>query len=141
MTIDQISIFLENKFGRLNEILSILAQEDIRVIAASVADTSDYGILRLITSNQIKALQVLKKNGVSANLNTVLAISTDSSFGEMSKTLEYFTKAGINIEYMYCFSTKQKAVVVLRTNNVDAAHEVIRRYGLNNLSEAELNNL
>ncbi|MBO7427861.1 MAG: acetolactate synthase [Paludibacteraceae bacterium] len=141
MTINQISIFLENKFGRLNEILSFLSKENIRVITATVADTSDYGILRLITSNQIKALQLLKENGVSANLNTVLAISVDSSIDKFAETIQCFTKAGISIEYMYCFSINQKAILVLRTNNIDAAHEVIRRYGMNNLSEAELNNL
>jgi hypothetical protein len=141
MTINQISIFLENKFGRLNEILSFLSKENIRVITATVADTSDYGILRLITSNQIKALQLLKENGVSANLNTVMAISVDSSIGKFAETIQCFTKAGISIEYMYCFSINQKAILVLRTNNIDAAHEVIRRYGMNNLSEAELNNL
>lgn len=141
MTINQISIFLENKFGRLNEILSFLSKENIRVIAATVADTSDYGILRLITSNQIKALQLLKENGVSANLNTVIAISVDSSIDKFAETIQCFTKAGISIEYMYCFSINQKAILVLRTNNIDAAHEVIRRYGMNNLSEAELNNL
>ncbi|MBO7606286.1 MAG: acetolactate synthase [Paludibacteraceae bacterium] len=141
MTINQISIFLENKFGRLNEILSFLSKENIRVIAATVADTSDYGILRLITSNQIKALQLLKANGVSANLNTVMAISVDSSIDKFAETIQCFTKAGISIEYMYCFSINQKAILVLRTNNIDAAHEVIRRYGMNNLSEAELNNL
>lgn len=141
MTINQISIFLENKFGRLNEILSFLSKENIRVVAATVADTSDYGILRLITSNQIKALQLLKENGVSANLNTVLAISVDSSIDKFAETIQYFTKAGISIEYMYCFSINQKAILVLRTNNINAANEVIRRYGLNNLSEAELNNL
>ena len=141
MTINQISIFLENKFGRLNEILSFLSKENIRVITATVADTSDYGILRLITSNQIKALQLLKANGVSANLNTVMAISVDSSIDKFAETIQCFTKAGISIEYMYCFSINQKAILVLRTNNIDAAHEVIRRYGMNNLSEAELNNL
>lgn len=141
MTINQISIFLENKFGRLNEILSFLSKENIRVIAATVADTSDYGILRLITSNQIKALQLLKENGVSANLNTVMAISVNSSIDKFAETIQCFTKAGISIEYMYCFSINQKAILVLRTNNIDAAHEVIRRYGMNNLSEAELNNL
>ena len=141
MTINQISIFLENKFGRLNEILSFLSKENIRVITATVADTSDYGILRLITSNQIKALQLLKENGVSANLNTVMAISVDSSIDKFAETIQCFTKAGISIEYMYCFSINQKAILVLRTNNIDAAHEVIRRYGMNNLSEAELNNL
>ncbi|MCQ2211001.1 MAG: acetolactate synthase [Paludibacteraceae bacterium] len=141
MTINQISIFLENKFGRLNEILSILSKESIRVITATVADTSDYGILRLITSNQIKALQLLKDNGVSANLNTVLAISIESTMGKFAETIELFTKAGISIEYMYSFSFSGKTILVLRTNNIDAAHDVIRRYNLNNLSEAELNNL
>lgn len=141
MTINQISIFLENKFGRLNEILSLLSKANLRIIAASVADTSDYGILRLITDNQIKAIQTLKDNGVGANLNTVMALSVDSSLSEMSKTIEYFTKAGINIEYMYCFSTNSKAILILRINNIDAAHEVIRRFGLNNLSEEELNRL
>ncbi len=141
MTINQISIFLENKFGRLNEILSILSKENLRVITATVADTSDYGILRLITSNQPKALQLLKENGVSANLNTVMAISVGSSMGKIAETIEYFTKGGISIEYMYCFSINQKSVLILRTNNIDAANDVIRRYSLNNLSEAELNNL
>ena len=78
---------------------------------------------------------------MSANLNTVMAISVDSSIDKFAETIQCFTKAGISIEYMYCFSINQKAILVLRTNNIDAAHEVIRRYGMNNLSEAELNNL
>ena len=69
MTISQISVFVENKFGRLNEILSFLSKENIRIIAATVADTTEYGILRLITTNQHKAFQLLKAQGVSANLS------------------------------------------------------------------------
>ena len=79
MTISQISVFVENKFGRLNEILSFLSKENIRIIAATVADTTEYGILRLITTNQHKAFQLLKAQGVSANLSDVLAVKTDAT--------------------------------------------------------------
>ena len=141
MTISQISVFVENKFGRLNEILSFLSKENIRIIAATVADTTEYGILRLITTNQHKAFQLLKEQGVTANLSDVLAIKTDASAGKFSETIECFTKAGISIEYMYCFSDKTNGVVVMRPNNMEAAHEVIRRNELNCLTESELNAL
>lgn len=141
MTINQISVFVENKFGRLNEILSFLSKENIRIIAATVADTTEYGILRLITTNQHKAFQLLKAQGVSANLSDVLAVKVDSAIGKFTETIELFTKAGISIEYMYCFSVNSEAVMILRPNNLEAAHEVIRRNNLNCLTESELNSL
>ncbi len=76
MTVNQISIFLENKYGKLSEILALLAEERIRIIAATVADTSEYGILRIIVSDPQKAYKILKENNVSANLTDVLAIVT-----------------------------------------------------------------
>ncbi|MDR0232567.1 MAG: acetolactate synthase [Dysgonamonadaceae bacterium] len=127
MTINQISIFLENKFGKLNEILSILSKENIRIIAATVADTSDYGILRIITSDQQKAYNLLKEKQVSANLSEVIAIEIDPSIGKFAETIELFTQAGIEIEYMYCFSVNHKAMLVLRTKNLETAFEVIRK--------------
>lgn len=141
MTINQISVFVENKFGRLNEILSFLSQENIRIIAATVADTTEYGILRLITSNQHKAFQLLKEQGVTANINDVLALKTNSTVGSFAETFELLTKSGISIEYMYCFSAKTEGVLVLRPNNMEAALDAIRRNSLNCLSESELNNL
>ena len=75
MTVNQISIFLENKYGKLSEILALLAEEKIRIIAATVADTSEYGILRIIVSDPQKAYKILKGNNVSANLTDVLAIA------------------------------------------------------------------
>ena len=103
MTISQISVFVENKFGRLNEILSFLSKENIRIIAATVADTTEYGILRLITTNQHKAFQLLKAQGVSANLSDVLAVKTDATVGKFSETIEFFTKAGIHIHNSVTF--------------------------------------
>ena len=141
MTINQISIFLENKFGRLSEVLAILRHENIRVIAATVADTSDYGILRIITTNQQKAYLTLLENKVSVNMNEVLAISMDSKIGQLSETVQKFSQSGITIEYMYCFSFNQKSIFVLRSSNMKEANEVARKLNLNTLSEAELINL
>ena len=141
MTMNQISIFLENKFGRLSEILSILRDENIKVIAATVADTSDYGILRIITTDQQKAFKILTKNGVSANMNEVLAISLDSRIGQLSDAIEKITKSGITIDYMYCFSLNQKSMLVLRSSNMDALNDVAHKFNMNCISETDLINL
>lgn len=141
MTINQISIFLENKYGKLCEILGLLAEENIRIIAATVADTSEYGILRIIVSDPQKAFKVLKEKNVSANMTDVLAITSESRAGSFVNTLCQFTKGGISIEYMYCFSVKEKSILILRTNNREAAREVIRRQNLEYICENELANL
>ena len=141
MTINQISIFVENKYGRLGEILATLTNENIHIIAATVADTSEYGILRLIVTEPEKAYGILKQNNISANLTDVLAISTESSAGSFAKTLKLFTQSGLSIEYMYCFSLKERSVIILRTNNREAAREVVRRNDLGYISESDLQKL
>jgi hypothetical protein len=142
MTVNQISIFIENKYGKLCEILTLLAEENINIIAATVADTSEYGILRLIVTKPEAAYNILKKNNVNANLTDVLAIVTGSSAaGSFAETLKYFTQSGLSIEYMYCFSLNEKSILILRTNNREAAREVIRRQNLEYLSENNLVNL
>ena len=138
MTVNQISIFLENKYGKLSEILALLAEENIRIIAATVADTSEYGILRIIVSDPQKAYKILKSNNVSANLTDVLAIVTNSCAGSFAQALTHFTKAGLSIEYMYCFSLNDKSILILRTNNREAAREVIRRQNLEGICESDL---
>ena len=140
MTINQISIFLENKYGTLNEMFALLGKEHIRVIAATVADTSEFGILRMIVSDAKKAHQLLKDNHVSVHLAEVLAISTLSSAGSLADTLAVFTQAGLSIEYMYCFSVKNKSFLILRVNDREAALEVIERYNLEYITENELIN-
>ncbi|MDR1724406.1 MAG: acetolactate synthase [Tannerella sp.] len=141
MTVNQISIFVENKYGKLCEILNLLADENIHIVAATVADTSEYGILRLIVSDSERAYKVLKKNNVSVNLTDVLAIETDSTLGSFVRTLSYFTQSGLSIEYMYCFSLRGKSILILRTNNREAAREVIRRNNLGYITENDLMNL
>jgi hypothetical protein len=141
MTVNQISIFIENKYGKLCEILTFLANEQIRIVAATVADTSEYGILRLIVSDPQRAFRLLKENGVSANLTEVLAIVTQSSAESFARTLCSFTRSGLSIEYMYCFSLDGKSILILRTSDCEAAYEVIRRQNLEYLTENDLINL
>lgn len=141
MTVNQISIFLENKYGKLCEILELLSAANIRIIAATVADTSEYGILRIIVSDPQRGYEILKSNNVSANLTDVLAISTDSTASSFAQTLSYFTKAGVSIEYMYCFSLNGKSILILKTNNRNAAREVIRRQNIEYIHEADLLNM
>ncbi|MDR2913557.1 MAG: acetolactate synthase [Tannerella sp.] len=141
MTVNQISVFIENKYGKLCEILALLGNENIHIIAATVADTSEYGILRLIVTEPEKAYKILKSNNVSANLTDVLAIATESSAGSFARTLKLFTQSGLSIEYMYCFSLKGKSILILRTNNREAAREVIRRHDLDYICENDLVNL
>ena len=138
MTINQISIFLENKYGKLNELLTLLSKENIRIIAATVADTSEFGILRMIVSNAQKAHRLLKDNNVNVNLTEVLAIATQPSADSFADILTHFTKAGLSIEYMYCFSFKEKSVLILRTNNREGALDVIRKQNLNCITENNL---
>ena len=141
MTVNQISIFLENKYGKLCEILELLSAANIRIIAATVADTSEYGILRIIVSDPERAYEVLKNNNVSANLTDVLAIATDSNASSFAQTLSYFTKAGVSSEYMYCFSLNGKSILILRTNNRNAARDVFRRQNIEYIHEADLLNM
>ncbi len=142
MTINQISVFLENKYGTLNQVLGLLAGAEIGVIAATVADTQEFGIMRLIVSEPRRAYAVLKENNVSVHLNDVFAIALDRNCaGTFRDTTELLTKGGLNIEYMYSFACGGKLVLVLRTNNTEGTRDVVRRNGLNYLTENDLSKL
>jgi len=129
---------LENKYGKLNELLSLLSKENIRIIAATVADTSEFGILRMIVSDANKAHLLLKNNNVSVHLTEVLAIVVQPSVDSFADILAHFTRAGLSIEYMYCFSSKERSVLILRTNHHENALDVIKKQQLNCLTENNL---
>ncbi len=137
MTIKQLSVFLENKSGRLNEILDILGKADIRIIAATVADTSEYGILRLITSDAARAYEVLKAHRVSAQQNDVIALTCRSSADVLASQLSSFAQEGISIEYMYCFSIREKVYMILRTSDNSRLDEIVQKYKLSIITEKE----
>ncbi len=138
MMIKQLSVFLENKSGRLNEVLDILGQADIRIIAATVADTSEYGILRLITSDTASAYEVLKEHRVSAQQSDVVALTCNSKAGVFASQINSFAKEGLSIEYMYCFSIRDKAFLILRTSDNTRVDEIAQHYGLSIITEQEL---
>ena len=141
MTINQISIFLENKYGKLNDVFSLLSKENIRIIAATVADTTEFGILRMIVGNAQKAYRLLQDNNVNVHLTDVSAIATQTSTDGFSRILSCFTNEGLSIEYMYCFSTKEKSVLILRTGDRESASDVIRKHRLDCITENDLMNL
>lgn len=120
MKVKQISIFLENKKGRLLEVLNVLSKAKINIRALSIADTSDFGILRLIVPNPDKAKQVLEKNKFRVGETDVIAVGVPDKPGGLASVLNVFNKANLNVEYLYAFveKTGQKAVVVIRTESI-----------------------
>jgi len=125
MSIKQLSIFLENKSGRLNEVLDVLAQKKINIAALSVADTSEYGILRLIVSDPVEAVNLLKSKNFSVNLTDVIGLETLAEAGSLARLLKPFAQAQISIEYMYAFSLQDKGIVIMRTSNRQLAFKII----------------
>lgn len=138
MTIRQLSVFLENKTGHLNEILNILAKNQININALTVADSSDYGLLRMLVSDIEKALEVLRAENISVRIQEVISLEMDPKPGSMAKILNLFSSAGLSIEYVYAFSFGNKSVLVLRTNDREKAYEVILNNHLKSIHESDL---
>ena len=125
MTIKQLSVFLENKSGRINEVAKILGQNNINMHAFSMAETTDFGILRLIVTEVDKAVEVLREASFAVMLTDVVCISCDNVSGALSTILDNLTEAGIFIEYMYAFAEGNSANVVIRPSDIDRCVEVL----------------
>jgi len=123
MLIQQISVFIENQLGRLTEVADLLAQSKVDITALSLADTSDFGILRLIVDQPDVAQQALREGGFIVKSTEVLAVAMADQPGGLAAVLKTIADAGISIEYMYAFVGKQdgKAVVVMRVNDLEGA--------------------
>ena len=138
MTISQLSVFLENKTGYLNQVLAVLAKHNINIVALTVADTSDYGILRAIVSDPEKALEVLRAEQFSVRIHDILSIEMSAEPGTMSHILDMFTAADICIEYVYAFSFGSKSILILRTDNREKSIQVIKDNKLKSITGADL---
>ena len=125
MIIEQLSVFVENKSGRLYEVMQILGDAQINVSALSIADTSDYGIVRLIISNPDEALKLLKEQGFSVQKTHVIGCKVPNTPGGLKKLLGYLTDAHISIEYMYAFSMGADASIILRTEDCEKAIQAL----------------
>jgi hypothetical protein len=133
MLVRQISIFLENKHGRLAEVTRILGDNQIDISALSIADTTDFGILRLIVDQPDKARQILDQNGFAVSINEVIAIEVENKPGGLSNALAVLDNKGISIEYMYAFvgnSPSKNAMVILRVENPEKVVKVLQDAGV-----------
>lgn len=128
----QLSVFVENKVGRLSAVLETLKENDIDISALSLADTSDYGILRLVVDKPDEAMLALKNEGVMVKCTQVIAAAMDDAPGGLAHLLGILTKANVGIEYMYAFigKTEGKAWTVLRVDDTDVAIEVFKKNGV-----------
>lgn len=138
MIIKQLSIFLENKTGRLAEISEILGQVGINMSAFSVADSSDFGILRLIVNEPEKALETLKAKDFSVKLTDVLCLNVPNTPGALSKAMSILKDAEIEIEYMYAFSLGDDAISVIKPQDIDRCIEVLQAHKLELLAASSL---
>jgi hypothetical protein len=139
MAIQQISVFVENKQGKLVETIKKMADNGINIRAMSIADTKDFGILRLITSDNQKAMEVLKEDSV-VNTTKVIAAKMEDEAGALYKVLQILSDAQINIEYIYAFAASEDfgAYVVLRVSDVAAAQEILNEKGVETLDDKDI---
>ncbi len=136
MQSEQISIFLENKAGRLSEVTGILSQNHVNIRALAVADTTDFGVLRLIVDNNSKAEEVLRNAGFTVRKTKVVAVEVKDQPGGLHSILDMLYRAGINVEYMYAFvrQSGNNAVMIFR---FDQPEEAIRVLSENNVAIVE----
>lgn len=139
MFINQLTVFIENRTGRLDEVLETLKEADINIISLSLADTSEYGLLRMIVSGPEAAKEALKAKGFTAMLTPVLAVKLSHQVGQLQVLLSEICKAGINIEYTYALATgNDDASIVLRTADLAEAAKVLEKTGVELIQADEL---
>lgn len=140
MKVKQISVFLENKSGRLADVVSVLADAGIDIKGLSLADTTDFGILRLIVDNNEDALKLLISKGFTAAKTEVLAIAVPDVPGGLSNILKKIRSDEINVEYMYVFTgeIKDNVVVIFRFDDIDRAIDAMKKAGVDLLKEKDI---
>lgn len=137
MSIQQVSVFLENKKGRLAEVTGLLARSGINIRALSLADTADFGVLRMIVDDAEKCRKILKENGMIVRMTDVIGVEVEDRPGGLNRILQLFGKNGINVEYMYAFVEKAKdnAIVVFRIDEIDKAKKALKENGIGLFSQ------
>lgn len=140
MTITQISVFLENKSGRLSDVTGVLAENGINIRALSVAETMDYGVLRIIVNNPELACKRLREAGFTVTETQVIALKIPDRPGGLSEVIRVLADESINVEYTYAFVGTQsnEAIVVLRLEDTAGALEILRRHGLEPVTSQQI---
>lgn len=140
-TVEQLSIFLENKVGKLQYIMEVLGRIDTKMVAAMVSDTSEYGILRLITTDTGRVYDILKQNQIIANISNVIVLANNSSAHSFFDQLRFFAQEGIGIEYMYSFSNRERSFLIVRVHDLEGATQVIEKYHIETFTNEDLAHL
>lgn len=138
MIIKQLSVFLENRSGRLTEVTLALATHQINITAQCIAETSDFGVLRMVVSDPEQARAVLAERGLSVSLTDVLCLTTPNVPGALHRALQILSDEGISIDYMYAFAMGERACVVLRTNDIAASVTALLKEQQTLLSASDL---
>ncbi|PIP39009.1 MAG: amino acid-binding protein [Desulfobacterales bacterium CG23_combo_of_CG06-09_8_20_14_all_51_8] len=140
MKTQQISVFIENRSGRLAKITTALGNAGVNIRAMSLADTSDFGILRLIVNQTEKAINTLKDQGFTVMVSSVMAVAIPDTPGALGNLLSLLEHAGLNVEYMYAFITRNQnqAVNILRFDDIDKAIETLNESDITVLDEGAL---
>lgn len=140
MKINQLSLFLENKAGQLTEPCSLLAEAGINILTLTLADTQQFGILRLIVRDWQKAKEILEKKGHVVNVTEVVAIEVPDHPGGLKEIVDVIDRGGLNIEYMYAFTfgRKDQAILIFRFEDVDTAIKVLQNNQINVIGSVEL---
>lgn len=136
MLTKQVSVFLENKSGRLSEVVNILGASKINISAFSVADTSDFGVLRMIVNNPEKACKILKENQFSVRTTNVVLAKSKNEPGALSKLLEILNSENVFIEYLYAFSMDSlNAIIVIRPSDTEKCVKTLEKHSVELLSK------
>jgi hypothetical protein len=140
MQAEQISIFLENRAGRISDVTGILSDADVNIRALALADTSDFGVLRLIVDNNEKAERALKSGGFTVRKTAVVAVGVDDRPGGLHNILEILKKNGINVEYMYAFvqQSGNKAIMIFKFDQPEQAISALEKNQVTVINGAEL---
>jgi len=140
MNVTQLSAFVANRPGHLQKVLRVLADENINIITLTIAETVDFGILRMIVNDSEKGYKALKDNNITASITDVLALEIDDTPGSLYKTLDIFARMNLNIEYMYAFTEKRqdKAVMIFRFEDIDTAKTALKENGYSIISKIEI---
>lgn len=141
MTIEQISIFLENRPGAILEITKLLEDKNINLRAMSVAETASFGIIRVITSDSFETVHTLRNAGYVCRITKVLAVSLEDIPGALNETLDVLCREKINIEYMYALICREenRAIAIFKTSKIEDTAKILNENGIKLLSQDEMN--
>jgi hypothetical protein len=138
MIIKQLSVFLENKSGRLTEVTEALASAHINISAFSIADTSEFGVLRMIVNKPDEAEKTLKMRGISVHITDVVGLVVPDEPGGLHRALQILSSEGVSIEYMYAFALNNRATVILRTEAVQQTIAILQKHKLELLKSSDI---